>query len=88
MKQKITAHLSVKFMCFWSESGFDCTKKCFVDNNFGFFCITVISRVPLVVQEGRDLCLGSGEVSSKKRQSPGKKRKEKETISKVVLALW
>jgi hypothetical protein len=41
-------------------------EKCFVDKNFGIFCITVISRVLLVVQEGRDLCLGSGEVSSKK----------------------
>jgi hypothetical protein len=52
MKQKITAHLSVKFLCFWSECGFDCTKTCFVDNNFSLFYITVISRVLLVVQEG------------------------------------
>jgi hypothetical protein len=70
MKQKITAHLSVKFLCFWSECGFDCTEKCFVDKNFGLFCIPGISRVLLVVQDGRDLCLGSGEVSPKKAE-PG-----------------
>jgi hypothetical protein len=69
MKQKITAHLSVKFLYFWSECGFDCMKKCFVDKNFGLLCITVISRVLLVVQEGRDLCLGSREVSSKKSRT-------------------
>jgi hypothetical protein len=74
MKQKITAHLSVKFLCFWSECGFDCRKKCFVDKNFGLFCITVINRVLLVVQEGRDMCLGSGEVSSKTKQNPGNKK--------------
>jgi hypothetical protein len=27
-------------------------EKCFIDKNFGLFCITIISRVPLVVQEG------------------------------------
>jgi hypothetical protein len=70
MKQKITAYLSVKFLCFWSECGFDCRKKCFVEKNFGLFWITVISRVLLVVQDGRDLSLGSGEVSSKKAE-PG-----------------
>jgi hypothetical protein len=43
-------------------------EKCFVDKNFSLLCITVISRVLLVVQEGRDLCLGSGEVSSKKAE--------------------
>jgi hypothetical protein len=26
MKQKITAHQSVKFLGFWSECGFDCTE--------------------------------------------------------------
>jgi hypothetical protein len=47
VKQKITAHLSVKFpfVCFWPECGFDCMKKSFADSNFGLFCITVIIRV-------------------------------------------
>jgi hypothetical protein len=66
MKQKINVSLSVKFLCFLFERGFDCTKKCLVNNNFDLFCITVISRVLPVVQEGRYLCLGSSEVSSKK----------------------
>jgi hypothetical protein len=61
MKQKITSHLSVKFLCFWSECGFYCTTKRFVDKNFSFFCITVIRRVLMIVQKGRELCLPSGE---------------------------
>jgi hypothetical protein len=68
-------------LCFSSECGFNCTKKCFANNSFGLFCITLIRRVLLVVQEGRDLCLGSSEVSSKKRQNPGnKKRNRKKSI--------
>jgi hypothetical protein len=51
-------------------------EKCFVDKNFGLFCITIISRVLLVVQEGRDLCLGSGEVSSKKGRTRAIKKKK------------
>jgi hypothetical protein len=70
MKHKITADLSVRSVCFWSECGFGCTKKCFVDKSFGLFCITGINRMLLVVQEDRDLCLGSRVVSSKKRE-PG-----------------
>jgi hypothetical protein len=53
----------------WYECGFNCIKKYFVDNNFGLFCITVIRRVLLVVQEGRDLYLGSGKVSLKKSRT-------------------
>jgi hypothetical protein len=40
--------------------------------------------VLLVVQEGRDLCLGSGEVSSKKRQNPPNKKTIEGKFKKAI----